>query len=368
MTFDPTDVNRPIAYLDPADDLLHLRASGFNKPNCQLVLAALGFPASPPPTKLLAKFAEGHLLEPVIVERLERAGFELAHTGDDQLHLDLAGPGFTIGIHPDGLIVGQDGHSVEPRLLEIKALGHQLFSTFYRTEDIWSLLDGEYAWQVSLAMHAAKSPMLFVVAEKLYDDDGNLLDNQADARMIVQRIDDPPVPFVDILKRGRHIRRLVDEWMADGGVRAEFTLDGLNCPQSYPCPFHDRHDDKRDAEDYDFTSPRSTESDALTAFDGDRTKRTTWAKAAAAYAKANTEEKAAKMRREKARDELAKLHATDADGAPVLRGLGYAVEYTVAEVRGRVDYKAVEAAGVDLDLYRGASSTRVTIKVEKLEE
>lgn len=251
--------DRPAVYWE--NDNLIIRASGIGHP-CLWELIATGqsLIRLPYPTLLLRAFAEGNLLEPVIIKRMEREYLFhfLSHQTEAELWLsdDVA-----IRYHPDGIANISSGFwnlAREQRMLkandldrterpertvvvECKALTNSLWQQGYKGSTGDTL--NEYNWQLSTMMHDTGLPGLWAVYNKGLppDENGNREPCEDQGKIYFEYVTEPPVSLEEIQLKASLIR---------DGVEGPLLLDTerpCDSPDHWPCLYlHLRPTDDKD--------------------------------------------------------------------------------------------------------------------------
>lgn len=232
--------DRPAVYWE--DDNLIIRASGVGHP-CLWELIATGqnLIRLPYPAILIRAFAEGNLLEPVIIKQLEHDYMIhfLSHQTEGELWLsdDCA-----IRYHPDGIAnLGSDAFralnlnyntGIKPErtvVVEAKALTDSLWQKAHNSST-GDVLD-EYNWQLSAMMHDTGYPGLWAVYNKGLppDADGNREPCEDAGKLHLEYVETPPVSLDELKLKATLIKN---------GVEGELLLETerpCDSPDHWPC-------------------------------------------------------------------------------------------------------------------------------------
>lgn len=234
--------DRPAVYWE--DDNLIIRASGIGNP-CLWELVAIGqqLIALPYPAILKRAFAEGTLLEPVIIKRLEHDfGVEFeSHQTEDELWLsdDCA-----IRYHPDGIgtihVDTWEKNNIRPTVthirsgrikcvIEAKALTNSLYQQAV-SGSTGDVID-EYNWQLSAMMWDTGLPGLWAVYNKGLppDDNGNRPHCDDQGKIHLEYVEEPPVSLEELKLKASLIRQGVE---GEGLLESDRECDE---PDHWPC-------------------------------------------------------------------------------------------------------------------------------------
>ena len=253
---------RYVETLEDGREQIVYRASGLML--CPTVFAALalGHTQQPPPDWMLAKFEEGHQIEPKAIRELmrdvpkyDKLGAQYVFTQklphatpaspQEAVELrvkkalgkgKLAIPGVIIRGHIDDcLFVSRVGGGVlgseipelfadEPAVIEVKGFGPSYMEKF-RRHGVRGFTG--YAWQLSVYQHATGLPAAFIVWNKQAED--------ANDRIHVEWVPEPIVPLKDI----RAFIEVLEETVALAMENEELPACGKS---SFPCPMWHLHD------------------------------------------------------------------------------------------------------------------------------
>lgn len=230
----PARDERPMVYGEAERFVYRMSACG----SCvrALVAARLGFQPEPAPRALEEAAEEGALLEPGVLEHLEREGWRIA---DRQREVEIPLPSALIRGHVDGIATREGGEVLvgdrlvrpgERLVVEVKTMSRAVFARWLAGgfEDNYFR---RYAVQVSLAMHATGLPGLYVVyCRERPEPPGG--------RWSVRVLDEPPVPVQDILLRMAEV-----EFAARRGE-----LPPCDTEHRSFCPYRYLHEDEGEAE------------------------------------------------------------------------------------------------------------------------
>lgn len=299
------------------DGLVIYNASSLGSCVRALMAARVGFPPQPWPEVTKGYFEEGRVNEPRIIEVLERAGWEITHTGEGQLELDLpVMEGVIVRCHPDGLARARSGKEY---VLEVKSFGKPNLERLNAQG-----LPGfpRYAWQTSVESAVTGLPCLFVVGDKTtepIETSENVFPTSYTREQIIERV-------------------LLIESMA--------RKEGLPpCDVSdYPCPFFYLHEDQ-DKESWDGMA-------ALEAL-------------GQAYVEARDVVKMAETKRSEAGGTIKSL--LERDRLDKARTPSFLFSYTPRRGRESVDVEAMKADGVWEKYVRCGELTKIlTVSRRKL--
>lgn len=320
--------DRPPAYWE--DDLLVIRASAIGSCMWELVAHAQQKDAQPYPEFLLAAFARGNELEPIVIDRLRKLGWKF-DPQEAQAEGNLrVGANRVVRFHPDGVAVPATFN--DKRLVEVKSAAHSQFEKG-RRHGIEALFP-EYPWQLSVMMHGLGLPAVWVLVDKETDE------------LHMQWVDTPPVSLGEIVTRAKEVY--------EGSLGDDIVLTDRPCerPDQFPCRFiHLRPEPEREVR----------EMEAITTEDLDA-----FETAAMLYAASRETEAQAKKDKEECRKALLEIcqrygdHA-DADAPPMVASSLWRVAWNVS-TRHSVDHKAMEKDGIDVDSYT-EEKTSVSIQV-----
>lgn len=232
--------DRPAVYWE--DDNLIIRASGVGHPCLwELVATGQGLVRLPYPALLLRAFAEGNLLEPVIIKRMENdySIVFLSKQGEGELWLSDR---VAIRYHPDGIVnLGYDFWKAYKGELD-RSVRHDrtvVFEAKALTNSLWQrahsgstgdVLD-EYNWQLSAMMHDTGLPGLWAVYNKGLppDEDGNREPCDDAGKIHLEYVEEPPISLEELQLKATLILN---------GVEGELLLDtdrGCDSPEHWPC-------------------------------------------------------------------------------------------------------------------------------------
>jgi hypothetical protein len=246
--------NRPAVYWEQVPEsrggvsrVLVIRASAVGT-SClwELVAAGQGVPPAPIPANLQRAFDEGNKLEPVVIKMLEddyRVTF-LSHQEEGELWLS---DDVMVRYHPDGIAnLGYDFYSktrprfprevvaeLPPRtcVVEVKALSNDLWQQAKRN-GVQSVIK-EYEWQLSVMMHDAGLPGLWVCYNKGLPPDelGNREPCEDQGKLYFQYEPTPRISIEEIQLKASLIKVGVDG--------EDITTSDRPCgdPSHYPCRY-----------------------------------------------------------------------------------------------------------------------------------
>jgi hypothetical protein len=231
--------NRPPVYWEdhkPGSRVLVIRASAIGC-SClwELVAAGQGVPPAPIPDNLQRAFDEGNELEPVVIKMLEEVyGVTfLSHQEEGELWLS---DDVLIRYHPDGIAnIDNLGplDELPPRtcVVEVKALSNDLWQQAKRN-GVQSVIK-EYQWQLSVMMHDAQLPGLWVCYNKGLppDKDGKREPCADQGKLYFQYESEPLVSIEEIQLKASLIKVGVDG--------EDITTSDRPCgdPSHYPCRY-----------------------------------------------------------------------------------------------------------------------------------
>lgn len=314
-------------------DNLILRGSMIGSSLCQLVAPLLGHEPAPHPDFLLERFAEGNRWEGLVLERMQKLGWQFNGQAQSEHELQI-GPKTFIRCHPDE--VGRPSMLGEDTIVEVKALADSSMETIRAgsTADLpWG-----YGEQISAMMRCKTLPSraIWVAVPKGLEGKTEKRGKKTVAvdpldHLHFEEVHAPPMPMKWFVERGMKIREWVDKGEVPGGCDA------------YPCPFHYLHDAKDD--DSDDVDEQTAE---------EIVRWSSW------YVQQAEHEQVAKERKNEARTEL--LALMKGAGAKKVYEGGFSVTMSQRESK-RLDRKAVKAAGIDLSEFEKASFGDV-LKVE----
>lgn len=262
--------NRPAVYVRN-DGVVVYRASALGKCIKALVAARLGYPPMSPPENFANRFRDGHLHEPQILERLTEE-HDIEVTGFQEV-VEL--------VVREGVIIrgSIDGKGVHPAhdlsVIDAKALSQASFESWCR--DQWGSWES-YAWQQSAYAYAMRDqspikgrPLPIIMAVK----------NKNTGALQVDVFPEPPVPLSKIKAKVLMVERIA----ASGELP--------DCDKNdYPCPYWFLHDEK----EVDLATFDDVVEDPMVDM-----LATEYAAAQAEEREANKAVKAAKERKDKAR-------------------------------------------------------------------
>jgi hypothetical protein len=247
MTDQPPGDNRPPVY--PEGDNLIIRASALGS-SClwELAAAGQGYEPGTLPASLQRAFAEGHALEPIIINRL---------TGDYQVHFLshqneydwMIEPGLIVRFHPDGEAnLGSQFYSLTrinhnlryidkvelpPRtvIVEVKALSDVLWQKFVKG-GMATVID-EYPWQLSSMMTYASQPGLWVGYNKGNppDENGNRPPCPDKGKLHFELVTYPPISPNVLIEKAHMIKEAV---LGEDIVESQRPCDS---PDHWPCRY-----------------------------------------------------------------------------------------------------------------------------------
>lgn len=202
----------PIAYF--ADDGTAIfRASAIGNCEAALVYSLRGMEPSPPPPDMQARFDDGHLHEPAIIEHLRKAGWVIDQSQDTvKIHVNES---IIINGHVDGVGTNEQGVKA---VIECKALSDSGYKKWVK-EGFGAF--GKYAQQATVYMHALNLPLVMAVK------------NKNSGEVDVQFVEAPPYLLAKLKAKAIRV------------VRLSGTARTPECPKvkDYPCPFFKLHQD-----------------------------------------------------------------------------------------------------------------------------
>lgn len=234
--------NRPPAYWEEIDgrEVLVIRASAIGGCAWELVAAAQGLDPLPTPQWLQEAFDRGTELEPHIISMLERGEVhwwrnesgELTSVGDgkvklvsftshqDEGHLWIT-DNIVIRFHPDA--VDPVGNNV----WEIKALSNSLWMKAYKGS-VADAVD-EYAWQLSVMMHAYGATSGIWAAYNKGEKSGEPVRHERE--VLVEVVPQPLISFQEL-----HDKAVMVYELARG---EDISVSGRPCdkPDAFPCRY-----------------------------------------------------------------------------------------------------------------------------------
>lgn len=238
--------DKPMAY-EEGDKIIY-RASSLGSCIGALVRARLGVSGSAPSDMMQERFDEGHAWE----ERVITAGLGVDFTRvTDRDHLELYGrvvesdsglqveteitwggdKGKIVRCHPDAFAI--QGSTLKPYVVEAKFLGESMFKEARSDFDRFLTNHSTYKWQASVEMLSTGLPLLYIVGEKVVEED------ESGERMIslgeVLTVEMGPIGMFDI----KDVKMRVLE--VEGYVtRGE--MPACPTPLMYPCPYWADHE------------------------------------------------------------------------------------------------------------------------------
>jgi len=228
MTRDGGDDRRSAYFEDIIDDAgmptgnkrIVFRCSQFGKCATDLILFLRGeHTGLQPGPQMEAWVEEGNVLEPVVLERLVKLGWTLEGRGQEETEL-VVGHNILIRLHPDE-IGSHPEHG--RRVIEVKSASKDRFR-LARRKGV-SALFPEYSVQMSVMMRRYGLPGMWVVVEKVRDEETNEV---TAGELHFEWVDTMPVAFTYLVKRANMIAK---------AARNRELPDCENLRQ-YPCPFH----------------------------------------------------------------------------------------------------------------------------------
>lgn len=241
--------NRPPVYYErlsssasPMDSVqrLVIRASAIGgKCLWELAAAGQGLEPGPLPENLARAFAEGHMYEPVILQRLRDMGWGLVDDeAQSEANLEVL-PDLIVRSHPDGLGEAplRDVHWGQLYIVEAKALADSSYDEAVR-HGVGSIFD--YDWQASVQMHTRELPLVWVIFNK--DDIKKRGKSESEARIHIEYCEAPPVSLSDIRAKALAIREVVE---GDDILSAGRPCDD---PGHFPCLYLHLRPESEDAD------------------------------------------------------------------------------------------------------------------------
>lgn len=319
--------DRPPAYFE--GDLLVVRASALGSCMWELIAAAQGHERNAVPEALQAKFDQGHDWEPKVLGRLRELNWKLNDELAQQEGALRVGGNRIVRLHPDA--IGEPSLMEGARVIEVKAFAASTYDKAQR-HGVQATFH-EYEWQLSAMMHAYRLPGVWVVV------------NKETGELHFQYVDKPIVPLSEIVKRVKAIY--------EGALGEDIATTERPCeqPAQWPCRYlHLRPEPERKERE-----ALAVPVEHVAAFEA----------AVVNYDSCRRAEAEAKATKEKARNALraiAAKFAEDGKPAPALRTESYRVGWVTSN-RKRVDHRAMEADGIDVDSY-STETTSESIQVE----
>lgn len=215
---EPPGDNRPSVYIE--NGITVIRASALGGCLWELVAEGQGLEPGELPDVLTRAFIAGHDLEPVVLGRMAREGWDV---GGEQVEGELKiNDRVVVRFHPDGIGTppASSFHASSMRVVEIKCLNDQNWNT--------CLLHGArtfkegYAWQLSVMMYALDLPATWVyynkrrLDPKVYNEalkpgveETEEMLSQGKGLIAYDHIATPPIPLLAIARKAEEVDRLV---------------------------------------------------------------------------------------------------------------------------------------------------------------
>ncbi len=205
-----TDTSRPPIYTDE-DGTVFYRASALGGCVNELVMFCRGEQSESKTTYIEQVMETGKEYEAEVRVHVAQQANYLIVSESDPIQLEVD-PGHVIVGNTDGRMVPAVGDDIGA---EFKTLGEDAFKKFVR-----SGLETfpEYQWQLSIYMHAMKSPWLYAAAPRLRekDDDGEWrFWVEVDQTKVLPLITEPPIPLSRIRRKIRRINTLAQMEFSD---------------------------------------------------------------------------------------------------------------------------------------------------------
>jgi hypothetical protein len=216
--------NRPPVYWE--DDYLIIRASALGH-SCmwELIAAGQGYEPGLLPRNLIRAFNEGHMLEPLVIDRMKMDGW-VVFGSQDQGHLVIS-PKLMVRYHPDGEGNKKGG---DIHIIEIKCLSDALWLQA-KQHGVGSLLG--YGWQASIMMHATSMPLVWVVYNKGLppDQDGVKPPCERQGEIFYEYVAESPIDSLTIIQRAEEVY--------EGVMGEDLLVDDRPCddPSHWPCRY-----------------------------------------------------------------------------------------------------------------------------------
>lgn len=209
-------------------DITYYRASSLGRCMRAMVAQRLGFEPLAYSDKTEGYFAEGHLHEPDIINRLIKLGYQVeTSAGQDEVTV-MVGPKLGIRGHIDGICLND--HGERRWVIECKAMGQSMYDKVMRAGvEPFLKTDLRYGYQISAYMMATKLQALYAIK------------NRNTGEMTVEQLVDPPVKPGIVKARVLLAEKLAKQYQETG----EFPSCDTN---DYPCPFVYLHDEKEEVE------------------------------------------------------------------------------------------------------------------------
>lgn len=234
-----TQDNRPSAYWEEIDGKLWLilRASSFGG-EClfELVATGQGEEQVALPGFMRRAFGEGHKLEPIALERLDKEYGYVEQTAQVEGHLIIPGENIMIRYHPDG--VGQFFKPPYDRYgpvgIEVKWMRHDSWKRASEPGNSVADIVREYEWQLSIMMHAEKLTFIWVIGNKGFPPDkdtGIKPYCEDEGKIFLDPITVPPIDLQTIIEKAKKIKELI--------LGEDVLTSGMECSDitQFPCRF-----------------------------------------------------------------------------------------------------------------------------------
>ena len=236
--------DKPMAY-EEGDKIIY-RASSLGSCVGALVRARLGVSGSAPSDMMQERFDEGHAWE----ERVITAGLgvdftrvtDLDHLSlygkvvqDDaglQVETELAWSNKIVRCHPDAFAI--QGSTLKPYVVEAKFLGESMFKEARSNFDRFLTNHPTYKWQASVEMLSTGLPLLYIVGEKVVEEDeaGNRMVSLGEVLTVEMDMGIGMYGIMDVKMRVLEVEGYV--------TRGE--MPACPVPLMYPCPYWADHE------------------------------------------------------------------------------------------------------------------------------
>ena len=241
MTERDVAYDKPLAYEDD-DGRIVYRASGLGSCPGALVRARLGVSGALPSDFMAERFQEGHDWEARVLAaglgvdwvqmqepgHLAVYGKVVESEAGVQVETEIAWGNKVVRCHPDAIVV--QGSTLRQYVCEVKFLGDQMFRDITR-DGKWPL---SYEWQKAVEMLSTGLPMLYIIGQKVVEEDaaGNRMVSLGE--VWTQEYDNSEVPFT--LKEVKARVLEIEGYVARGEMPP--------CPQPfmYPCAYWADHE------------------------------------------------------------------------------------------------------------------------------
>lgn len=305
-----------------------IRASMVGASEKALIALMMGFDPADPTQWMEEKFAEGHRLEPVIIDMVQDERGTLIGGQQEEVEVTVT-PEIVIRGHLDG-IENRGSYAGDERMVEVKAFTESMYKDVLRGR----LFDNvpRYRDQLTIYMKATGLPALYATGLKVEGEGGNVTVDEVH----LEEIDTPPNDIASIKAK-----------VIKAAKRAEKgDLPEECCGGDYFCPVYYLHENQ-DRELVDGEMGEELDRLCTTAVEA-RKKEKMWAKT--------------KKEANKAIEEILREKGVD-------RGESAAFKFTlVTPTRTRLDKGKLEEDGIDLSQYEtefSYSYPRITAKQQE---